>query len=566
MLDLNGHNIDRGLTSAKADGNVFTVKRNLTVTDSSENQSGMIKGGRNRFNGGGVYVDGGSFTMTGGSVSYNTAEHGGGGVYVFRGSFTMSGGSVSDNTALDGGGIYVNNGNFNVFGTPRITGNVKGGTISNGVLSGGTTENVYLKSGKVVTVTGELTDAASIGVTMQTPGVFTSGLSGNGTAANFVSDSTAYAAGLVNGEAKLDVPYNVTIADTIRYGSAAAEKTRAIAGETVTLTVTPDAGYELGTLTYSYTKTGEEELTTETVPSGSISQNKETGVYTATFEMPAYPVTVNATFTINSNDFKKTDDNEYTIYTAGGWNVFCDLLADNDKGIFDGKTVKLDGSIEVSRMAGSSHHDFTGTFNGQGKTLTVNYTATEQYAAPFRNVENGCVIENLHVAGTITTSSQNAAGIAGNQFGTVIIRNCRVSVTIRSSVAGDGTHGGLVAVKGNSNSANLTIENCVFDGKIVSTGTSATTKCGGFVGWKKDKGTLTITNSIYAPTADDNAVIDGETFARNWTMPQNANCYYTATLGDAQGEFIGLLTLPDGVTASAAEGDTVSYDGKQESA
>ena len=106
----------------------------------------------------------------------------------------------------------------------------------------------------------------------------------------------------------------------------------------------------------------------------------------------------------------------------------------------------------------------------------------------------------------------------------------------------------------------------MFDGKIVCTGTSATTKCGGFVGWKKDVGTLTITNSIYAPTADANAISIGVTFARNWTMPQNANCYYTATLGDAQGEFIGLLTLPDGVTASAAEGDTVSYDGKQESA
>jgi hypothetical protein len=63
--------------------------------------------------------------------------------------------------------------------------------------------------------------------------------------------------------------------------------------------------------------------------------------------------------------------NEYTIYTAAGWDVFCDLLANNDKGIFDGKTVKLGADIEVTRMAGSGYHDFTGTFDGQGHTLTA---------------------------------------------------------------------------------------------------------------------------------------------------------------------------------------------------
>ena len=299
------------------------------------------------------------------------------------------------------------------------------------------------------------------------------------------------------------------------------------------------------------------------MPGAAMIRDGETDV-TANYAITYTPGMLMVT--PGADDFS-IDGNEYTLKSIAGWNFFCDLLAQKEKGYFTGKTVKLNGDIgtaqdPITRMAGISNHDFTGTFNGNSKTLTVNYTATEQYTAPFRYVESGCVIENLHVAGMITTSNQYAAGIVSNQLGSVTIRNCRSSVTIRSSVEGDGTHGGLVAIKGNSDSAKLTIDACVFDGKIVSTGASATTNCGGFVGWRKDKGTLTITNSIYAPTADANAVTVGATFARNWTMPDNANCYYTAALGDAQGKFIGLPTLPDGVTASAAEGDTVSYDKK----
>lgn len=51
-----------------------------------------------------------SFTMTGGSVTGNTATDGdGGGVYVNRdASFTMTGGSITGNTAAGhGGGVCV---------------------------------------------------------------------------------------------------------------------------------------------------------------------------------------------------------------------------------------------------------------------------------------------------------------------------------------------------------------------------------------------------------------------------------------------------------------------------
>jgi hypothetical protein len=55
-----------------------------------------------------VYVDG-TFTMSGGTISGNTAAssyYGGGGVYAS--TFNMSGGSISGNTASGGGGgVYA---------------------------------------------------------------------------------------------------------------------------------------------------------------------------------------------------------------------------------------------------------------------------------------------------------------------------------------------------------------------------------------------------------------------------------------------------------------------------
>ena len=240
-----------------------------------------------------------------------------------------------------------------------------------------------------------------------------------------------------------------------------------------------------------------------------------------------------------------------TIDSAAGWGEFCDLLEGNDKGFFSGKTVKLGNNITVSRMAGSEGHEFTGTFDGNQKTLTFNYTTSAENAAPFQYVENA-TIQNLRVAGTIQTSNKFAAGFIAHQYGTVTIQNCRSSVVINSSINGDGTHGGFVAE--NQKNASLTIDGCVFDGKLLTT--NGTTKCGGFVGWKNKNGTVTVTNSRYAPAAlgnDETECASGSaTFVRNGSAGDN--CYYTRTLGTAQGTWDGepdFVKRGDGAGTSA---------------
>jgi hypothetical protein len=56
--------------------------------------SGTISGNSASSYGGGVYVDSGTFTMSGGTISGNTSNYYGGGVYVSSGTFTKQSGGV----------------------------------------------------------------------------------------------------------------------------------------------------------------------------------------------------------------------------------------------------------------------------------------------------------------------------------------------------------------------------------------------------------------------------------------------------------------------------------------
>ena len=257
-----------------------------------------------------------------------------------------------------------------------------------------------------------------------------------------------------------------------------------------------------------------------------------------TFTMPAEDVTVGATWTIDPAHFSVNGEGtEYTIHTATGWGVFCDCLDDNDTyNRFSGKTVKLGADITVSRMAGSDHHDFCGTFDGQGHTLTVSYSGSS-YVAPFSYVD-GATIQNLVVEGTISSSGTRAAGVIGETgspgtTGKSYITNCVSSSTITG-----GNYSGGFSIGGN-----VEIEGCVFNGIINSDDNS-----GGFVGYSQSA--LTITNSLFAPQSGSSAK---GTFYYNGTAGTLTNCYYTQTLGEGQGK--------QARTIAAGEGVTLGHDG-----
>ena len=281
-----------------------------------------------------------------------------------------------------------------------------------------------------------------------------------------------------------------------------------------------------------------------TAPAGYLFSGYSSDDVTITdgaFTMPAADVAVAATFAPDPAHFSVNDaGTEYTIHTATGWGVFCDCLQDNDTwNRFSGKTVRLGANITVTRMAGSAHHDFCGTFDGGGHTLTVNISSDDitdgstQYVAPFRFVSNTkadpsdeadspAAFRNLHVTGTITTDKQFTGGLIGGCWGTVSIENCRVSVTIQSTISGDGTNGGIVGIQ---QTGALTITGCLFDGSLLGATTYAV---GGFLGWRKSG--AEIRNSLFAPAEVTVLNTSGATFARN--KVDTYNSYYTYYLCD----------------------------------
>ena len=189
-LDLNGYTLE-----GRSGRTLRVTAGTLTLTDSSSRGGGELAGGGVRvdrgasliFSGGyltansaedgaAVYVaDGAFFTMTGGTVTGNTASGNGGGVYLSGDAFfTMTGGKIADNTASgDGGGVYAA-GSASLSGGASISGNT----------AGGRTGNFYLASGKSILVNA-LT--GQVGVSAPEGGVFATG-----TASGFFSDSSAY--------------------------------------------------------------------------------------------------------------------------------------------------------------------------------------------------------------------------------------------------------------------------------------------------------------------------------------------------------------------------------------
>lgn len=174
-------------------------------------------------NGGGVCVSkNGSFEMSGSScITNNKADSYGGGVNINYASatFTMKGGSITGNNAYKsdyistfGGGVCVGSGIFTVSGEVTVTDNTKGGTKgADGKFTGDTKNNVYLSTGKTITIgTDKLSEGAQLGVTVSGDYgdyPFTSGWNANMSDKTpsdyFISDTDGYVAKLNGSELKM---------------------------------------------------------------------------------------------------------------------------------------------------------------------------------------------------------------------------------------------------------------------------------------------------------------------------------------------------------------------------
>ena len=167
----------------------------------------------------------------------------------------------------------------------------------------------------------------------------------------------------------------------------------------------------------------------------------------------------------------------YQIGTAEDLKAFAELVNGGEAYANAVLTTDIDKGLDGT-MIGRDGLDYQGTFDGRGHTITINlFSFDTQATAIFRNIGIHAIVQNLKVQGSITTDQKLAAGIAAWTSG--VIRDCYVDVTVKSSLSGDATHGGIAAV----GYRGALIENCL--AKFVING-AASQNCGGVVGWASD--------------------------------------------------------------------------------
>ena len=109
-------------------------------------------------------------------------------------------------------------------------------------------------------------------------------------------------------------------------------------------------------------------------------------------------------------------------------------------------------------------NEFTGTFDGNGHTVTLNITANTNYVGLFSKLAGGAVVKNVITAGSISGKVNNVGGIAGTADGNVTIENCKNTASIKG---GKGA-GGILGYS-EPGSGFVTISSCANMGSVSGT-------------------------------------------------------------------------------------------------
>ena len=227
-------------------------------------------------------------------------------------------------------------------------------------------------------------------------------------------------------------------------------------------------------------------------------------------------------------------NNNFDIATKDDWKEFSELVSDGHRNL----DAKMTADVDLDRnivLVGNGIVKYSGTFDGQGHTLTVNWNRTGYSIAPFGGV-NGATIKNLHVKGKITASYGNLSGlILFADGGKTSVSGCVIDMDLKGS---SDVSGMIYKVYGG---AQVSITDCVVKGALNSDNTN---QIAGFVNYQDYNSSCTLTNCLYA--GENNATERSYTFANRANLN---NCYYLNACGEAQGEQVTEEQLKNGYVA-----------------
>ena len=244
-------------------------------------------------------------------------------------------------------------------------------------------------------------------------------------------------------------------------------------------------------------------------------------------------------------------NNVMEIATAEDFHSFAELIEDGMQ--LDGlltADIDLSTSDYPDQMVGSASGPFTGTFDGQGHTITYHYEGiTEQWKGLFAYIE-GATIRNLIVEGSAVSTNIHYGALIGVAYGTVLVENVVTNVDVtgeRSSVTGDA---GMLG----ANYANITFNNCAVLGPLGYPGSSMYSP---FSGWSKGDSHTTLNNCYAACYFKEGTKIDGNsaTLTHGGGPNEFNNCYYLNFIDKVQGTQVTEEQIANGSLCYKLNGD-----------
>ncbi|ATV53022.1 peptidase M26 [Prevotella intermedia] len=243
-----------------------------------------------------------------------------------------------------------------------------------------------------------------------------------------------------------------------------------------------------------------------------------------------------------------------TIASKEDWKAFCDRVNKGQTTLNAKLTKDVDLGEEIV-MAGREHpynynsfYYYTGTFDGQGHTLSFNWNAgKDNQIAPFYYVKDA-TIKNLRTQGKITSKGYSLSGMVRAALGTTTISGCISDVDITGGDSGLASSLAAGMVQAVADGASVQITDCLVKGSITDNADEDDRAMAGFV--FSNNGTYTLTRCLYV--GKNNATNNGysKTFGTETGYGATfTDCYYLNTCGDAQGDKITEAQLRNGYVA-----------------
>ena len=237
----------------------------------------------------------------------------------------------------------------------------------------------------------------------------------------------------------------------------------------------------------------------------------------------------------------------FNIATKDDWRAFGDLVRSGEGNLNAKLTADLNLGTEILKI-GSESTSYSGTFDGQGHTVTVDWNGNGGgYFALFPFVTDA-TIKNLRVTGQMTSDSEPLSVFALEARGTTTFSGCVSDVKITNGDKND-TYCAAGMVRAAYSKGKITFKDCIVAGDLNGTTDNSRQGMGGFVCGQADDATCTFDYCLYTGTYNSKG---GYTFAPNPTLN---NCYYLNPCGTAQGDKITEAQQKSGYVAHKLQGD-----------